>query len=72
MILALNGWMLTKKGKLIVKSFLFFEAGKNGSFLGKGFDIGYQLQRGGWSLVNHCFLCMEEKEFVDHILLHCA
>ena len=37
MILALNGWMLTKKGKLIVKSFLFFEAGKNGCFLYKSY-----------------------------------
>lgn len=32
----------------------------------------YKLQRRGWSLVNQCFLCMEEEEPVDHILPHCT
>ena len=29
------------------------------------------IQRRGWSLVNRCFLCLNEEESVDHILLHC-
>ena len=26
----------------------------------------------GMALPNRCYLCMEDKEFVDHLLLHCT
>ena len=29
-----------------------------------------QLQRRGWTMVNRCFLCREEEESIDHILLY--
>ena len=31
-----------------------------------------QLQKHRWSLVNRCFLCKEDEQFIDHILLHCS
>ena len=30
-----------------------------------------RLQKRGWQLLNHCFLCGCEEENVNHILLHC-
>ena len=42
-----------------------------GGNLGKVLTLD-QLQKRGWSLVNRCFLCKEEKGFIDHILLHCS
>ena len=30
-----------------------------------------QLQKRGWSLINRCFFCKEEEEFINHIFLHC-
>ena len=47
-------------------SFFVWEAS-----LGKIFTID-QLQRREWSMVNRCFLCKEEEESTDHILLHYA
>ena len=29
------------------------------------------LKRKGWTVANKCFLCHEEEELVDHILIHC-
>ena len=29
-----------------------------------------QFQRRGWSLANHCFLCLSHEVSIDHILLH--
>ena len=31
-----------------------------------------QLKRRGITLVNRCFLCEEEKETIDHLLIHCS
>ena len=47
-------------------SFFVWEAS-----LGKIFTID-QLQRREWSMVNRCFLCKEEEESTDHILLYYA
>ena len=30
------------------------------------------LKRRGWSLANTCFLCLEEEETIDRILIHCV
>ncbi|KAL6331818.1 hypothetical protein AAG906_020162 [Vitis piasezkii] len=30
-----------------------------------------QLKKRGWALANRCFLCCEEEESIDHILIHC-
>ena len=30
------------------------------------------LMRRGWSTVNRCSLCKENKESADHILIHCG
>ena len=30
-----------------------------------------QLKRRGFSLANRCYLCGEEEENVDHLLIHC-
>ena len=29
------------------------------------------LMKRGWSMVNRCSLCKDNKESVDHILIHC-
>ena len=31
-----------------------------------------QLKRRGFTLVNRCFLCEEEEETIDHLLIHCS
>ena len=31
-----------------------------------------QLKKRGWALANRCFLCCEEEESIDHILIHCS
>ena len=31
-----------------------------------------QLKRKGITLVNRCFLCEEEEETIDHLLIHCS
>ena len=31
-----------------------------------------QLKKRGWILANRCFLCCEEEETIDHILIHCT
>ena len=31
-----------------------------------------QLKRRGIPLVNRCFLCEEEEETIDHLLMHCS
>ena len=31
-----------------------------------------QLKRRGITLVNRCFLCKEEEETIDHLLVHCS
>ena len=31
-----------------------------------------QLKRKGITLVNSCFLCEEEEETIDHLLIHCS
>ena len=31
-----------------------------------------RLQKRGWQLLNHCFLCACEEENVNHILIHCT
>ena len=30
-----------------------------------------QLKRRGWILANRCFLCCDEEETINHILIHC-
>ena len=30
-----------------------------------------KLQRRGWHLPNHCYLCGQDEESIHHILLHC-
>ena len=30
-----------------------------------------QLKKRGFTLANRCFLCEEEKETIDHMLIHC-
>ncbi|RVW24664.1 putative ribonuclease H protein [Vitis vinifera] len=30
-----------------------------------------QLKRRGWSLANRCFLCCDDEETINHILIHC-
>ena len=30
-----------------------------------------QLKRRGWILANRCFLCCDEEEMINHILVHC-
>ena len=29
------------------------------------------VQKRGWSLENRCFMCLENEETIDHLLLHC-
>ena len=29
------------------------------------------VQKRGWSLANRCFMCLENEETIDHLLLHC-
>ena len=29
------------------------------------------VRKRGWSLANKCFMCLENEETVDHLLLHC-
>ena len=31
-----------------------------------------QLKKRGWAVANRCFLCCEEEESIDHILIHCS
>ena len=31
-----------------------------------------QLKRRGWRIPNRCYLCKEEEETSDHILIHCS
>ena len=31
-----------------------------------------QLKKRGWVVANRCFLCCEEEESIDHILIHCS
>ncbi|RVW35300.1 putative ribonuclease H protein [Vitis vinifera] len=31
-----------------------------------------KLQKRGWALANRCFLCLENEETIDHLLLHCS
>ena len=30
------------------------------------------VQKRGWALANRCFLCLENEETIDHLLLHCS
>ena len=30
-----------------------------------------QLKRRGWAFANRCFLCEEDEETIDHLLIHC-
>ena len=30
------------------------------------------VQKRGWSLANRCFMCLENEETIDHLLLHCS
>ena len=30
-----------------------------------------QLKRSGMTLVNRCFMCKEDEENIDHLLIHC-
>ena len=41
-----------------------------GSFLGKVLMLD-QLKRRGRKLANMCFLCEEDEETIDHLLVHC-
>ncbi|RVW47678.1 hypothetical protein CK203_095453 [Vitis vinifera] len=40
-----------------------------GSFLGEGANQDH-LKRRGWSLANRCFLCCDDEETINHILIH--
>ncbi|RVW38066.1 putative ribonuclease H protein [Vitis vinifera] len=31
-----------------------------------------QLKKRGWAVANRCFMCCEEEESIDHILIHCS
>nr|CAN70867.1 hypothetical protein VITISV_027610 [Vitis vinifera] len=31
-----------------------------------------KVQKRGWALANRCFLCLENEETIDHLLLHCS
>ncbi|RVX19039.1 Transposon TX1 uncharacterized 149 kDa protein [Vitis vinifera] len=31
-----------------------------------------QFKKRGWAVANRCFLCCEEEESIDHILIHCS
>ncbi|RVW53259.1 hypothetical protein CK203_091640 [Vitis vinifera] len=31
-----------------------------------------QLKKRGWAVANRCFMCCEEEESTDHILIHCS
>ena len=31
-----------------------------------------QLKKRGWRILNRCYLCKEEEETSDHILIHCS
>ncbi|RVX20512.1 Transposon TX1 uncharacterized 149 kDa protein [Vitis vinifera] len=31
-----------------------------------------QLKKRGWAVANRCFICCEEEESIDHILIHCS
>ncbi|RVW90208.1 ADP-ribosylation factor-like protein 8c [Vitis vinifera] len=31
-----------------------------------------KMQKRGWALANRCFLCLENEETIDHLLLHCS
>ncbi|RVW93977.1 Retrovirus-related Pol polyprotein from transposon RE1 [Vitis vinifera] len=31
-----------------------------------------KIQKRGWALANRCFLCLENEETIDHLLLHCS
>ncbi|RVW60639.1 hypothetical protein CK203_048902 [Vitis vinifera] len=41
-----------------------------GSFLGEGSNPR-STQKRGWILANRCFLCCDEEETINHILIHC-
>ena len=41
-----------------------------GSFLGKVLTLD-QLKRRGMTFANRCFLCEEDEETIDHLLIHC-
>ena len=30
------------------------------------------VQKRGWALANRCFMCLENEETIDHLLLHCS
>ena len=55
-----NPWVPTKVG------FFAWEAS-----LGKVLTLD-QLKRRGRALANRCFLCGEEEETIDHLLIHCS
>ena len=54
-----NGWVQPKI------SFFTWEAA-----WGKALTLDL-VQKRGWSLANKCFMCLEEEETIDHLLLHC-
>ncbi|KAL6348179.1 hypothetical protein AAG906_002801 [Vitis piasezkii] len=31
-----------------------------------------KVQKRGWALANRCFLCLENEETIEHLLLHCS
>ena len=55
-----NGWVQPKI------SFFAWEAA-----WGKALTLDL-VQKRGWSLANRCFMCLENKETIDHLLLHCS
>ena len=54
-----NGWVQPKI------SFFAWEAA-----WGKALTLDL-VQKRGWSLANRCFMCFENEETIDHLLLHC-
>ncbi|KAJ9678729.1 hypothetical protein PVL29_020805 [Vitis rotundifolia] len=55
-----NGWVQPKI------SFFAWEAA-----WGKTLTLDL-VQKRGWSLANRCFMCLENEETIDHLLLHCS